>query len=95
MTLYASSDDLPLKLSRGFHDYARAGEGLPHLLVAEGVETIDATGIDTDMLGHSYFAAARPVVNDLAKVVCESYETGRRALEESVHQGGKYWRIRR
>lgn len=95
MTLYASSDDLPLTLSRRFHDYPRAGEGVPHLIVANGIETIDATGIDTDMLGHSYFAQARPVIEDIASVVCKSYEIGRRSLEESSTEGLKYWKIKR
>jgi hypothetical protein len=63
--------------------------------VANGIETIDATGIDTDMLGHSYFAQARPVIDDLASVVCKGDEIGRRSLDESIREGLKYWKIKR
>lgn len=94
ITLYASSDDVPLKLSRKFHDFPRAGEGLPHLVVAEGLDTIDASGIDTDMLGHSYFAQARRVLNDLARVICQSHLARERDLVPVELAGKPYWRIK-
>jgi esterase/lipase superfamily enzyme len=94
ITLYASSDDVPLKLSRKFHDFPRAGEGLPHLVVADGLETIDASGIDTDMLGHSYFAQARRVLSDLARVICQSHRAMERDLVPVELAGKPYWRIK-
>lgn len=30
-----------------------------------GVETIDATGVDTSFLGHSYFSGTRTVLSDI------------------------------
>ena len=58
ITLYASSRDRALQVSRRLHDYPRAGDSGEELTVVEGVETIDASVIDTSLLGHSYFADA-------------------------------------
>ena len=96
ITLYASSDDVPLQVSRRFHDYPRAGEGPPHLVLVDGVETIDASGINTDFLAHSYFAQARPVIQDIADVVLKGYPPARRRLEKVTGADGTaYWAIPR
>jgi len=35
------------------------------LVVVPGVETIDASHVDTSLLGHSYFAETRSVLSDM------------------------------
>ena len=55
ITLYTSSDDKALKVSNAFHFGGRLGEGGDDVFVVEGLDTIDATVIDTSLLGHSYF----------------------------------------
>jgi esterase/lipase superfamily enzyme len=64
VTLYASSADLALTASQQFHKYARAGESGKNLMVLPGIDTIDATRVDTGFLGHSYFADNRSILAD-------------------------------
>jgi esterase/lipase superfamily enzyme len=94
VTVYASSDDKALKTSKTIHAYPRVGESGPNLVVAAGIETIDASGIDTDLLAHSYFANARPVIADLAAVVCRNYPPTERRLKAERKSGLPYWRLR-
>ena len=65
VTLYASSEDLPLKAYRGVHRYARAVESGLDLLIVNVIDTIDATAVDTGFLGHSYYGDNRSVLADL------------------------------
>lgn len=55
LTLYASSRDRAIQLSRLVHRAPRAGEAGRDLQVMEGLDTIDATAVGTDALGHSYY----------------------------------------
>jgi len=53
ITLYASSDDRALMAAGVMHRYPRAGDSGQGILVAEGVDTIDATGKGTNLMAHS------------------------------------------
>jgi esterase/lipase superfamily enzyme len=68
ITLYASSRDRALKLSRGIHGYTRAGESGTAMTIVPGMDTVDATSVYTDffsdLLSHSYFTG-RTVLADL------------------------------
>ena len=56
VTLYASSNDLALTASRTFNSGdLRAGDTSRGLVVTPGIETIDVSGVDTSLLGHSYY----------------------------------------
>src|SRR5450830_1960980 len=50
VTLYASSQDLALAASKAVHGYPRAGDSGAGMLIVAGVETIDATGVDTSFM---------------------------------------------
>ena len=65
ITLYASSNDEAIKLSKKVHAYPRAGESGPDIVVVPGLDTIDVSNVDTSLLGHSYFAEKRTVISDL------------------------------
>ncbi|TWT53323.1 hypothetical protein Pla22_09520 [Rubripirellula amarantea] len=69
VTLYASSDDQALIASKQVHGYPRAGESGPHLVVVPGIETIDVSGIDLSLLGHSYYGDNESMLRDLYEVV--------------------------
>lgn len=95
VTLYASSDDKALEASQRVHRYPRAGESGAGLVVVPGIETIDATGVDTSFMAHSYFANARPVLEDLFSLIHDGKRAGeRRWLEPRESQGGMYWAFR-
>lgn len=77
VTLYASSTDLALIASKEVHGYPRAGDAGPGLVVVPGIETVDATRVDTSLLGHSYFAEEKSVLYDIFNLIRD----GKRADE--------------
>jgi len=93
ITLYASSRDEALRLSDYFAGYQRAGEGLPHLLVVPGLDTVDASAVDTSLLGlyHSYFADSTTILSDLFKDFMGVPAASRLGLHAVVTAAGKYW----
>jgi esterase/lipase superfamily enzyme len=60
VTLYASSKDEALALSKKIHGYPRAGETDNGVLILPHIDTIDASAVKTDFLGHSYFDSIVP-----------------------------------
>lgn len=95
ITLYASSRDAALKLSEVFAGYQRAGEGLPRLLVLPGMDTVDASAVDTSLLGfyHSYFADNTSVLSDLFHDFMGAPAASRNGLQAVVTAAGKYWKF--
>ncbi len=94
-TLYASSRDRALMLSRYFHNYQRLGETEPQLIVASGMDTIDASLVDTSLLGHSYIGDVQSIVTDLHElVVVGKRPTERLWLEAELLGELMYWAIR-
>ena len=69
VTLYASSDDRALIASKRVHGYPRAGESGANIVIVPGIETIDVSGIDLSLLGHSYYGDSEPLLRDLFGVV--------------------------
>jgi esterase/lipase superfamily enzyme len=65
VTLYQSSQDKALHASKKVHGNPRAGEPL---LVVPGIGTVDASAIDTDFLGHSYFSNNWPLLSDIYSI---------------------------
>ena len=95
ITLYASSDDSALKLSNTLHSGERIGQGGDDIFVFKGLVTIDATGIDTSLLGHSYFAEKEILVTDLKDVIGKSLPpTKRKSLIEKIKTKLAYWKFR-
>lgn len=64
-TLYASSNDVALQLSKKFHGEQRAGDTMPKVVVVKGITTIDASGVDTSFIGHSRYAEGRSILSDI------------------------------
>jgi len=95
-TVYASSNDRALMASKAFHGYARAGDAGEGLLVVDGVETVDASDVSAGLLGHSYFAEDRRIMEDIFALL----QTGQRAenrfgLEAVDSSMGRYWTFRK
>jgi esterase/lipase superfamily enzyme len=63
VTLYFSAFDKALMLSKKFHGgYSRAGEVV---VIVSGLDTIDASAVNTSFAGHSHFAESRSVIEDI------------------------------
>jgi esterase/lipase superfamily enzyme len=91
-TLYASSGDLALQLSKKVHGYARAGDSGEGLITIDEIDTIDASAIDTSLLGHSYFGDNRSVVGDLFRLINEALPPEKRYPLRGMERNGKrYW----
>jgi esterase/lipase superfamily enzyme len=69
VTLYGSDSDLAIKASRLFHGAPRAGQGGVDLLVHRALDSIDATELTADMLGHSYVTDCSAVLSDIHELV--------------------------
>lgn len=69
LTMYASSGDTALKLSQKIHGNDRLGLGGPFLKSLEGMDTVNATDIDTSLIGHAYYGSHRLIVRDLLNLV--------------------------
>jgi esterase/lipase superfamily enzyme len=72
MTLYASSVDKALEASQRVHRYPRAGESGENILIIDGLDSIDASSVDTSLIGHSYFADNRSVIADIFNLLRSS-----------------------
>lgn len=96
ITLYASSNDTMLKLSRQLSGYPRLGEGGEHLTVVEGAETIDVSLSGRyQITGHEYFFFNPQVVEDLALLLGKGIRASQRpSLVPRERNGSTFWEIR-
>lgn len=93
VTLYVSRNDKAIQLSQKIHRYPRAGGPV---VVVPGVETVDASTVDTDFLGHSFFSAARTVLSDIYSLLRDDKRAGERfGLQVQKLDGETYFVFRR
>ena len=93
-TLYASSDDGALKISKrskGPNDFDRLGEAGPKIVVVSGLDSVDASGIDTSLLGHSYVDSCKPVMDDVELIMQKGLTPLQRKLHDHYKEGLAYW----
>ncbi|MCX5696571.1 MAG: alpha/beta hydrolase [Candidatus Omnitrophica bacterium] len=96
VTLYASSEDKALQISKTFHGYPRAGDSGLGLVVVSGIETIDATDVDTSFWGHSYFAENRSVISDIFSLINDGKRANERfGLSPVDTPEGRYWMFKK
>lgn len=100
LTMYASSGDTALKVSQKIHGNDRLGLGGAFLKPIAGMDTVDATDIDTSLIGHAYYGSHRLVVRDLLNLVVRHLDPPSRDLvkgplgewdfkEEALEDAGK------
>ena len=92
-TLYASSGDKALECSQKLHKYSRAGDAGDGIVITSGLETVDASAVDTTVLGHSYFCENRVIIQDLFNLIMkgEGSATPRFGLTSRATPAGTYW----
>ncbi|MGI9380904.1 MAG: alpha/beta hydrolase, partial [Methyloligellaceae bacterium] len=69
VTLYASRNDRALKASGDFTDFPRLGDISEGIFISDGIDTIDASDVDTDLYGHNYFAGSDSVLDDIRRLM--------------------------
>jgi esterase/lipase superfamily enzyme len=96
VTLYASSRDGALGVAQRVAGYRRAGQSGSGLIVVPEVQTIDASDVDTSLLGlnHSYFADNRTILSDLFSVLRGVSPENRPSLTVASDPNGRYWRFK-
>jgi hypothetical protein len=76
-------------VSRTVYGYPRAGEPL---LIIPGLDAIDASAIDTDFFGHSYFSDNWPLLSDIHTILFKDDPSASRfGLKEMAHADGEYY----
>lgn len=93
VTLYASSNDKALQLSKKVHGYQRAGETGDGLVLLQGMDTIDASAIDTSLLGHSYYGENRSIISDLYYLLRNQTADNRMGLKVAGLPPEQYWKF--
>lgn len=96
-TLYVSNADKAMELSQKLHRYPRAGDARDGIVLSAGLETIDASAVDSDFLGHSYFCDNRIILQDIFNLIMEgkSAAAPRYGLNERKTPQGSYWALLR
>ncbi|MGB5708012.1 MAG: alpha/beta fold hydrolase [Arenicellales bacterium] len=96
ITLYASANDTPLKLSHQLSGYPRLGEAGDYLTVVEGVDTIDISSTGRyQITGHEYFRFNPKVVDDLVMLLGHgTHAPMRPGLQPNKRGGLVFWEAR-
>jgi esterase/lipase superfamily enzyme len=95
ITLYVSDGDVALLASQKVHGgYVRVGDARAGVIVVPGIETVDASGLDTSFMEHSYFAETGSVLDDLRAMLREGLRAAQRGLQEMQAASGiSYWKF--
>lgn len=78
-------------MNRYIHGALRAGQKGAYLLVASGIDTVDASAVRTDFLGHAYYAKSDSIVDDIQKILTSETPPDLRNLIPATVQDLKYW----
>lgn len=94
ITVYAS-DSAVLDLPRSVSTDALVGDTRNGIVIANGIETVDASGLKTTFDSHSSYSDRRTVVSDIWNLVqFGSRASFRRDLTTVYAPQGTYWRFR-
>jgi esterase/lipase superfamily enzyme len=95
VTMYTSSRDRALGESAKLGGQRRVGDTRSGPLVLPPMETIDASLVDTDFLGHSYVSSSPNILDDVSSIVDDGTPASRRKhlvpKDSSSHQA--YWQL--
>jgi esterase/lipase superfamily enzyme len=94
-TLYASSRDKALLFSKSMNEYPRAGDAGLNLVLTEGIDTIDASFVDTCMGGHFYVGDGDSILGDIYELVRGGHPPDDRSfrLRRRERDGYPYWQF--
>ena len=94
VTLYASTRDLALLASKKKNGtYPRAGDCGKKVVVTAGLDTIDASAVDTNFIGHFYYAENRSVLSDIFNLFDGGRDPDQRFGIREVTAIPPYWRF--
>ena len=92
MTLYASSKDKALIVSKLKHRYRRLGETGKNIFISPEIYTIDASKVDTSLMGHSYYGDNKSIISDIYYLIKHKLKPdSRHTLKPAEIKNYKYW----
>ena len=95
VTLYASANDVALRLSKSYQGgYPRAGDTQPEIVRVAGIDSIDVSSVDTNFIGHFYYAENRSVLSDMMRLIRTGNPPAERCgLTPVGEPAEQYWRF--
>ena len=63
------------------------------MVITRGADTIDASSLKTDLLGHGYIASNKSLIDDLVRLLRDKLALPRSGLERVDTQMGTFWRF--
>lgn len=95
-TLYVSAKDKALNASKALAQNPRAGQAGFGVVVTPGIDTVDASGLDTGLMSHSYIGDNHSVVSDLYYLISHDLAPEDRfRLRPVANRHGPYWEFRK
>ena len=92
VTLYASSNDEALAMSKRVHGSPRAGDSGSGLVIVPDIDTIDVSTVDTSLIGHSYYGSNDSVIADMIDLLRDASPPDRRRWLRPMRLGQMlYW----
>lgn len=73
------------------HGYDRAGESGEKIVLLDGVDTIDVSAIDTNLIGHFYYGDNRSVLSDMFSLIQGQPVSKRFGLKQKTKHRRQYW----
>jgi esterase/lipase superfamily enzyme len=95
-TVYASSSDVALRVSKYVHGFRRLGETTDGVTIYPGLETIDASGAASmaKAYGHLYVTDSPSVLKDIETVIRKKLSAGQRGLSQIGISPNQYWQLK-
>lgn len=94
LTLYATTNDWALQFSLGIHKDDLAGLGGAKIVVLKGVDSVDATEVESFWSkNHAYAFEVPEVINDLKALISKNLGADKRALKPKTKDSLPYWLI--
>jgi esterase/lipase superfamily enzyme len=95
-TLYVCASDRALQESGREHGNIRIGY-CPPVIVVPGIDTVEATNVSLDLLGHAYYASAASVLHDMFLLLHNNLPPAERPslLRSNCADGASYWKFSR
>lgn len=78
ITLYASSKDKALKVSNEVNGGSRLGDSGRKITILPNIETIDASEVKTDFIGHAVFAESSSIITDMYYLIEKNLRAAKR-----------------
>ncbi len=94
VTIYASRNDQALAVSKIANNASRLGQARKKVTVVSGFDTIDASNVSSDWLGHGYIAANAAAINDLFNMIANDLPADRRLLTKVKSAGMEYYKFK-